>query len=46
MAKDNGCSGRMPNSGNEQVQAPNQTTPPKHGTVHKGKDLRTGNASK
>jgi hypothetical protein len=42
MAKDNGYIGRIPNSGNAQVQAPNQTVPPKHSNVQKGKDLRSG----
>jgi hypothetical protein len=42
MAKENGYIGRIPNSGNAQVQAPNQTVPPKHSNVQKGKDLRTG----
>lgn len=46
MAKDNGYIGRIPNSGNAMVQAPNQTVPPKHTTVQKGKDLRTGNKGK
>lgn len=37
-----GYIGRIPNSGNMDVKAPHQQTPPKKGNVTKGKDLRTG----
>ena len=40
MAKENGYIGRIPNSGTATVQAPNQTVPPKHSNVQKGKDLK------
>ncbi len=41
-----GYIGRIPNSGNMTVKAPNQTTSPKKGTVVKGGDLRTGKTGK
>lgn len=46
MAKDNGYIGRIPNSGNAEVQAPHQIVKPKNTTVIKGKDLRTGKGGK
>lgn len=42
MAKTDGYIGRIPNSGNAEVQAPNQIVKPKNTTVQKGTDLRTG----
>lgn len=46
MAKTDGYIGRIPNSGNMDVKAPNQITQPKKGTVVKGGDLRTGRKGK
>lgn len=40
--KSKGYTGRIKQSGSQVVQAPNQTTDPKKGTVKTGKDLRTG----
>ena len=45
MAK-NGYIGKIPNSGNMDVKAPNQVTQPKKGKVIRGKDLRTGKTGK
>ena len=43
MAKEsNGYLGKIKNSGTQIVQAPNQVTDPKKGTVKTGADLRTG----
>lgn len=38
----NGYVGKIKNTGSQVVQAPNQTTLQKKGTVKKGSDLRTG----
>ena len=43
MKKQNcGYIGRIKNGGSQVVKAPNQSTDNKKGTVHTGKDLRTG----
>ena len=38
----NGYVGKIKNTGSQVVQAPNQTTLQKKGTVQTGKDLRVG----
>lgn len=43
MSKEkSGYIGRIQNAGSQVVKAPNQSTQTKKGTVHTGKDLRTG----
>lgn len=42
MSEKSGYVGRIKNGGTQVVQAPNQTTDPKKGTVKTGNDLRTG----
>jgi len=42
MSQNKGYTGRIKQGGSQVVQAPNQITDPKKGTVKTGKDLRTG----